>query len=370
MSPFLQEMWRTAQGNAEELAEEWAGKDKQLKQEWRSALKERHRAERSLQEAKEELRRTRSRYEEKHEEPVPETLPSRGWYIFLLVVWFFAELPVNGYAFQLFGESLVFSVVGAALVALVLLPSAHYLGKLVRNTSSWTWKEKAFAGTLTSMPLAVIAAISWMRGAYAQYLREEGFSPGLRYLGDDTAFWVLAAINAALFVAATYLSYRKHPKWLWDLRQARAGLREARERYQDAGDRCAETATTRQHAFEETRARFQSLQETFRSLVERYRDCNLQARSSKRSRAGGQSKDQIQSSREEKPNLPPRGSDLALKTPEELEEIDWSVADGLSADDTLVPSDASVPGNASKPARANAHGSGGETDGPVEVTPK
>lgn len=346
MSPFLQEMWRTAQGNAEDLAEQWTREDEELKQKWRSALKERQRAERSLKETKEKLNRTRNRYEEKHEEPVPETLPSRKWYIALLLIWLVTEVPVNGFAFQLFGESLVFAGVGAVLVALVLLPSAHYLGKLVRNTSSWTWKEKSFAGAMTTAPLWVVASISWMREAYAQYLREEGLSPGLQYLGDGTAFWVLAAINTALFAVATYLSYRKHPKWLSDLRQARADLREARQRYQDAGDRCDEAATTRQHAFEETRARFQGLQETFRSLVERYRDCNLQARLSERagknSRGEGR-RSTLESNREDELDLPPRGSNLALKVPEELKELDWSPADGLLPDDTFASGDTLQP---------------------------
>lgn len=358
MSPFLQEMWRTAQGNAENLAKEWTEKNKELKQEWRSALKERQRAERSLQETEGELERTRSRYEEKHEEPVPETLPSKMWYYALLLIWLFTEVPVNGFAFQLFGESLVFAGVGAVLVALVLLPSAHYLGKQVRNTSAWTWKEKVFAGTLTAMPLAVIASISWMREAYVQYLRAEELSPGLQHLGDGTAFWVLAAINAALFAVATYLSYRKHPKWVVDLRQVRTNLRETRQRYQDAEDRCAEAATTRQQAFEETRAQFQTLQETFRSLVERYRDCNLQARLNKREEAHGRSEGRTQErDLESASDLPPRGSNLALEMPEELRKIDWSLADGPSPDNTLASGDTPEPG------RANAHASGEETGG-------
>jgi Flp pilus assembly protein TadB len=335
-------MWRTVQKKAEDLAEEWAEEDQDLKQQWRSAFKKRKEAQSRLHRANERLQRVSNRYEEKHGEPVPETLPSRKWYVALLLIWLVAEVPVNGFAFQLFGESLIFAVVGALLVALVLLPSAHYLGKLVRNTSSWSWKEKVFAGALTTMPLAVVLSISWMREAYVRYMRAEGLSPGLGYLGDGTAFWVLVAINAALLVIATYLSYRKHPKWLSDLMEAREDLRQARKQYKEAGERCVETATTRQRAFETTRAELKSLQETLRSLVERYRECNLQARLDRGPDSNGEHDSKLEKS------LPPRGSKLALEVPEALEDLDWSLTDGPPLEDMAPPSDHSQSSEANK----------------------
>jgi len=333
-------MWRTFQREAEDLAKEWASKDEDLKQKWRSAFKEQKQAEGQLSRAKEKLRRTEERYENKHGTPAPEEMSSRLWYGLLLVVWLLAEVPVNGFAFQLFGESLVFAGVGALLVALVLLPSAHCLGKHVRNTSTWTWKDKAFAAVLTVFPLAVVVSISWMREAYVRYMREEGLSPGLGYLGDGTAFWVLVTINVALFAVATFLAYRKHPKWLLDVREARTEVRSAREQYQEASERCTKAATARQRAFEETRAELRSLQENLRALVGRYRECNLQARldkrqrqndGEKRSRRGsekGSAAEDLGERPEKDANLPPRGSRLALEMPKALENLDWSLTDG------------------------------------------
>jgi hypothetical protein len=225
-----------------------------------------------------------------------------------------------------------------------LLPSAHYLGKLLRNTSSWTWKKITFGSLLTVLPLGVIAAVSHLRAVYTQYLRAEEASPGLVHLGDGAVFWVLATLNMALFAVATYVSFKKHPKWAEDVRQAEADLEAAHKRYEEADEACVEAATARQAAFEEKQAEMAHLQQQVLQLAERYRDRNLHARPDR--------DEQIPSDEElEEGEAYPRsfGLALTLEVPEELQDLDWSLTDGPPPRSAAAGQEGGSPQDASSP---------------------
>ena len=342
LPPFLRELWRAGQMDAQLLAKKWTQEDKELKDTWRKKRKKREQVEKRRQRAKEKRERSRARYEEKHGVPAPDTMPGRKAYVALLIAWLIAELPINGIAFQLFGESLVFAVVGALLVAMVLLPSAHYLGKLLRNTSSWTWKKITFGSVLAALPLGVIVAVSHLRESYTHYLRAKGESPGLVHLGDGSAFWVLATLNTALFAVATYVAFKKHPKWAKDVRQADADLEEAREQHEEADEACVEAATTRRAAFEEKQAEMAHLQQQVLKLAERYRDRNLHARPD--------CDEQVPDEEDlEEGDAYPRSFELALtlEVPEALQDLDWSLTDGPPPRSAAASQDAGSPPEAS-----------------------
>jgi hypothetical protein len=343
--------------DAQLLAKKWTQEDKELKDTWRKKRKKREQAEKRRQRAKEKRERSRARYEEKHGVPAPDIMSGRKAYVALLIAWLIAELPINGIAFQLFGESLVFAVVGALLVAMVLLPSAHYLGKLLRNTSSWTWKKITFGSVLAALPLGVIVAVSHLRESYTHYLRAKGESPGLVHLGDGSAFWVLATLNTALFAVATYVAFKKHPKWAEDVRQAEADLKEAREQHEEADEACVEAATARRAAFEEKQAEMAHLQQQVLQLAERYRDRNLHARPERDEQVssgqvpGEQVPDEEDLEEEdlEEGDAYPRSFELALtlEVPEALQDLDWSLTDGPPPRSAAASQDAGSPQEAS-----------------------
>jgi len=330
LPPFLREVRRAGQMDAQLLARTWAKEDAELKASWRAAHLERRQARTARDRAKATRNRARSRYEEKHGTPAPETMSRVVLaYPLLLVVLLVVELPVNGAAFQLFGESLLFALLGAGLVAAILLPSAHYLGGLLRNTSSWTWQRGLFGGLLAVVPVGVIGAASHLRRAYAGYLRASDHASGLIYLGDEALFWSFALFNLGLFVVATYAAYYTHPKWLREVRRADKQLDRMRSRYESKDAACTAAATARALAFEKKQAELGHVQEAVWRLGERYRDQNLVHRTDRDEVRSHVIDSNEHSGSSSEGSAYPRSYEaaLTLEVPPGLRELDWSLDD-------------------------------------------
>lgn len=325
--PFVRELRRAGLHDMQTRAKEWVEKDEDLKASWREARKERNQAQERRQRAEKRVERARSRYREKHGSPAPEEPPSRWGYLAFIVSFFLMEIPINGYAFQIFGESLGVAAVAGILVGVILLASAHQLGTMLRNTESWSWTKVTLATLLSIVPILVVGAVSSVRSGYARYMQAQGDAAGVAHLGGNGAtFWIFAAINVGLFVVATYAAYRAHPKWERDLRLAKSDLESARGQYEEADERCVETATVRTAAFEEKRTEVLRLRQTIRKLAQRYKDRNLHARDDRDSVPEGDGLDEG--------DAYPRSYavDLTLEIPEPLQGLDWSLTDGPTPD--------------------------------------
>jgi hypothetical protein len=324
LPPYLRELTRAAQADARLIVLRFVEEDKKLKDAWRAARLEFERAQDHLERKVSELELTRDRYEALHGAPAPRQLLWPVFFWLLVAAWFLTETPVNGYVFQIFGESAVVALAGGLMVAAILFPAAHYLGKLVRNTMVWTWKKIVFGVLLTVLPMGVVSAVAYLRGAYTNYLRnDENSAPSLDHLSSEAAVWCLLAFNLAIFFLAAYVSYKKHEKYRRELRKLESEVEDARADCESAEEACVEAATARERAFEEKRAEFEHLRRTFQQLADRYLDCNFRARED-RDRAPDGDDDA-----EEGGAYPHSyAADIDLELPEPLEGLNWSHTDG------------------------------------------
>jgi hypothetical protein len=91
--------------------------------------------------------------------------PIPYWATLTLVV--ISEIPLNAFAFRLFGEPDLFSYVMTASVALILIACAHGLGIFLSRESA-TGAERVLTWTLVVVPLLGIGAIAAVRDVYLE----------------------------------------------------------------------------------------------------------------------------------------------------------------------------------------------------------
>jgi len=123
------------------------------------------------------------------------------WLIVIFVV--LGEVPLNAFAFKLFGEADLLSYIMTLSVALILIACAHGLGIfLSRDQSSPV--ERLLTWILVLIPVLAILVIASVRN---QYLSLDGNVGGLSPLVGTLAF---ALINILIYVGAVVLSYLRH----------------------------------------------------------------------------------------------------------------------------------------------------------------
>ena len=127
--------------------------------------------------------------------------PLPYWMIVGFVV--LGEVPLNAFAFKLFGEADLLSYIMTLSVALVLIACAHGLGIfLSRDQSSPV--ERLLTWILVLIPALAILVIATVRN---QYLSLDGDAAGLSPLQGTLAF---AIINILIYTGAVVLSYLRH----------------------------------------------------------------------------------------------------------------------------------------------------------------
>jgi hypothetical protein len=209
-----------ADGVLRRIAADWSKGDARLHAE---AEAHRHRADAARREIDEHLgvalRAARARTEEtqrdldaEHDFEENRTADER-WrmrksvYVFALAAIFFGELPLNGIAFQLFGEGTAETWIMTIGLAAVLVVCAHGLGVLLRADVLPT-KELVLAWMLALLPVVAIVAIGVIRVAYLENLG--GTASILSDLGDVTGTVVFGVINLIIYLGAVMLSYLRH----------------------------------------------------------------------------------------------------------------------------------------------------------------
>lgn len=192
--------------------------------------------------------------------PEPPTDPGhRGigravyWPLIALIVA--GEIPLNSFAFRLFGESDLLTYVMTATVAVALVAMAHFVGSLLSRERSAT--EGALLLAFVLIPLAAIAVIAAIRDAYLDRVDGgTGIAPLLGTLG-------FGLINVMIFGAAAALSFAHHdPRTLANRRartryadRERARAERARRRREEARRRELEEGRRRAVAEQEERER-------------------------------------------------------------------------------------------------------------------
>jgi hypothetical protein len=148
--------------------------------------------------------------------------PIPYWATLALVV--VGEIPLNAFAFRLFGEADLFSYVMTASVALILIACAHGLGIFLSRESA-TGAERVLTWTLVIVPVLGIGAIAAVRDVY---IETQGAGADLGALQGTLTFGLL---NVLIYAGAVVLSYLKHDQQTeHNLKRSRRRLEKEKER--------------------------------------------------------------------------------------------------------------------------------------------
>lgn len=127
------------------------------------------------------------------------------WTAILLIIA--GEVPLNAFAFRLFGEIDLFTYMMTLSLALVLVFCAHGLGIFMARTER-TAVEQVLIGMLVALPIAVVTVVGIIRQQSLE-TRAEHATP-LDALGPLAGTAAFALINLLIYAGAAVLSYLRH----------------------------------------------------------------------------------------------------------------------------------------------------------------
>lgn len=194
-------------------------------------------------------------------------------YLFLMLLLFVFELPLNAVVFRIFGENEVLTFIFTFGVAIVLLLSAHELGKLLREGAWGHPVKRTFIFGLTLLPLLIVGGVAYAREEYLSYLPEM-----LRSMNPWVIYIAFAAINLTIFAVATILSFQHYLRGLDEVMRSRTRWRRALWTHTRARQRLHARRSRRIAAFHTTQAIFYQLQFEVRRLKGIYQTENLLCR--------------------------------------------------------------------------------------------
>lgn len=310
-APFIGGYLKSAgEHDVQLLARTWGKVNGRLKARWmkaeincRQAVLQSEKAESAFQEAC-------SDYQAIH----GERPPSGGWgrtfgYGILMLMLFIFELPLNAVVFRVFGENEVLTFIFTCGVAVVLLLSAHELGKLLREGAWGHPIKRTFIVGLLLLPLMIVGGVAYAREEYLNYLPEL-----LRTMNPWVLYIAFAAINLTIFAVATILSYQHYQRGLDEVIRTGARLRRALRAHTLARQRLHLTRARRVATHHAYHAMFHQIQFEVRRLKGLYQTENLITRNDR-----GQ----------EHATALPRSfvKDITLAMPPELDEghLEWSM---------------------------------------------
>lgn len=274
--PALRELVEAGGNDADILATRWAQLDKRLLGAWDTARTRLDQARADAADAVHALTRAGEAYEDWNGEPA-ETATGKSarlyaWLVALLGVF---EVVFNSIILAATGSNTLENYATAALVTGGLLVCAHYLGRHVRQTETWTAGRVGVAAVLVVIPALAIGSIAYFRSVFVSgdAVVLDGFD-----LDPATATLAFMAFNAVAFLAATVASYFAHPRGLVELLQTRRDKRRADREVERAAKAERKTRTGREKRFEEAQAELDYIQEAVDQRAERYRRANLSAR--------------------------------------------------------------------------------------------
>jgi len=310
-APFISsELKSVGEHDVQVLARIWNALNAHLKARWvtaeiacRAAVQQAEQAQRAFEGAV-------SDYQVAHGERPPSVGLSRTLgYGFVMFLLFIFELPLNAVVFRIFGENEVLTLLFTCGVAIVLLLSAHELGRLLRDEQWQNPVTCSFIVGLILLPLLIVGGVAYAREEYLNYLPDM-----LRMMNPWMIYLAFAAINLAIYAVATILSYRHYERGLDEVMRSTARLQRALRAHVRARQRLHVARSRRIAAFHTYQALYGQIQFEVRRLKGLYQTENLLSR-----------KDRGQ----EHVSLMPRSfaRDLVLTRLPELENgsLDWTI---------------------------------------------
>jgi len=271
--PFVIELVEAAEHDVSLLAQKWHAIDLKLTQEANQARQDRDQARQQADKAGQDLDMANEHYKAAHGVQLPAGTDVRVfWYWALVAVLFLSEYPINAIVFRLFGESEVFTYVATAAIAASLLASAHYLGCLLRE-GKWDRTRVTLTCVCVLLPIAVIAAVAWLRSVYISRNPQEA-----QVAWSSGMLFAFATFNLLIFVVAAVASYFVHDPWLLAVYRARKQATKAQERLQRAENRLIRADICRGKTKDMYQAKAHQIKDTVQLLIQAYRTENLRSR--------------------------------------------------------------------------------------------
>ncbi len=210
-SPFVSGDLKSAgEHDVQLLARRWNRMNGRLKARWLQAEFACRQAVRQAEKAENAFDNACVAYQAYHGERPPSVGFGRTLgYGFLMALLFVFELPLNAVVFRIFGENEILTFIFTFGVAIVLLLSAHELGKLLREGPWGHPVKRIFTLGLILLPLLIVGGVAYAREEYLNYLPEM-----LRTMNPWVIYIAFAAINLTIFAVATVLSYQHYLRGL------------------------------------------------------------------------------------------------------------------------------------------------------------
>ena len=310
-APFIgNDLQSASEHDAQVLARGWNARNSRLKVRWARAEIFCQLAVQRAEKAQREHENACVEYQALH----GQYPPTGGWgrtlgYMLLMFLLFIFELPLNAVVFRVFGENEVLTFVFTCGVAIVLLLSAHELGKLLKDSAGRQPIHRAFITGLILLPLLIVGGVAYAREEYLSFLPDL-----LRSMNPWVLYVAFAAINLTIYAVATILSYQHYLNGLDEVLCTGARMRRALKSHAVARLRLHAARARRIAAHHIFQSMFQQLQFEARRLKGLYQTENLVNRQDR--------------AREHATSLPRSFSrDIALNLPRELADgaLDWAL---------------------------------------------
>jgi predicted nucleic acid-binding Zn-ribbon protein len=141
-------------------------------------------------------------------------------YVLGLSAVFLIDVPLNSVVFNIFHANPLETLMLAALLGILIVPSAHVLGIQLRNGM----RDRIATTIATVVPVLLIIGIAYIRSQYLKELHSQ-------QLTGMSGVLVFTVFNLAIFTSAVFLSYLRHDPHESALEEARAELKKAKTEF-------------------------------------------------------------------------------------------------------------------------------------------
>jgi hypothetical protein len=203
---FEHELFEAAESEIIRISEKWKQTDQYLKTNYCKAVIEHKDAHESYEKEVKEAITALNTFERIKGQLEELTAPSLSafWTLFLLICIAIAEFPLNSIAFQIFGASMIETIVMTASIMLIFPFAAHFFGKSLKQNHHKI-KDIIIIIVTPLVIFGLIGAISIFRESLFETLQTKSF---LRInMAPKTAMILFVLINIAIFFVATLIAY-------------------------------------------------------------------------------------------------------------------------------------------------------------------
>ena len=208
--PYAYELKNAFEGWINELAEDWAERDKKLKADYCSALQALKRAQATLDDVRNQLisrEQAESAIEKLYKEELGSDHMNPIWYSLFMIFFGVFELPINKVVIEALGLAGWEQWIAAAGVSIFLVGAAHFLGRYLKQGSAdrLTRTEMGLVAASLSVPAATLGFIAVLREKYVIKLNALGLD-----ITETQVLLLFFSINVLFFAVGTLFSFTYH----------------------------------------------------------------------------------------------------------------------------------------------------------------